>query len=551
MKKPAIFVLACLVGCSIIGGATRSDKAEVSRNLDIFNSLYKVLQTTYVDTIDAEKSINTAINAMLGELDPYTEYIPEKDQESFMTISTGEYGGIGSYIMERKGKVYVSEPQEGSPALKSGLRAGDLFVKIDGDTVDGWKSDKVSSRLKGPAGTKVKVTVKRPYAADSIIDFEITRAKIKVHPVPYYGVTRDNIGYIFLSTFNEKSADEVRNALTELKKDPKVKSIILDLRNNGGGILEGAVKIAGLFVPKGTEIVRTRGKGLLNEKIYKTTSSPVDTEIPLAVLINGGSASSAEIVAGALQDMDRAVIVGSTSFGKGLVQSSRPLPYNGLLKVTVAKYYIPSGRLIQAIDYSNRKPDGSVARIPDSLTKEFQTLHGRTVRDGGGITPDVKVEYPDATRITYNIVRDNWAFDFATRYAATHDSIPAPEEFVVTDEIYDEFKRFIDPEKFSYDKVCETMLSELEKTAKTEGYMTDEAKAQFDVMRGILKHDLDKDLNTNRKEISSFIASEIVGRYYNQRGQIIESLRTDIDVDSAARVLNDIEAYRKLLNRKK
>lgn len=551
MKKLGLFALACLAGAFIIGGATRSNKAEVSRNLDIFNSLYKVLQTTYVDTIDAEKSIGTAIDAMLSELDPYTEYIPEKDQETFMTISTGEYGGIGSFIMERNGNVYVSEPQEGSPAMKAGLRPGDLFVKIDGDTVLGWKSDKVSSKLKGQAGTKVKVTVKRPYVADSIIDIEITRAKIKVHPVPYYGVTRDNIGYIFLSTFNEKSADEVRNALVELKKDPRVKSIILDLRNNGGGILEGAVKVAGLFVPKGTEIVRTRGKGLLNEKIYKTTSNPVDTEMPLAILINAGSASSAEIVAGALQDIDRAVIVGNTSFGKGLVQSSRPLPYNGLLKVTVAKYYIPSGRLIQAIDYSNRKPDGSVARIPDSLTREFKTLHGRTVRDGGGITPDIKVEYPDATRITYNIVRDNWAFDYATRYAATHDSIPTPDKFVVTDEIYDDFKRFIDPEKFSYDKVCETMLADLEKTATTEGYMNDTARAQFEILRGLLKHDLDKDLNTNRKEISDFIASEIVGRYYNQRGQIIESLRGDIAVDSAAIVLNDHTRYRKILNTKK
>lgn len=551
MKKLGLFALACLVGGSIIGGATRSNKAEVSRNLDIFNSLYKVLQTTYVDTIDAEKSIGTAIDAMLSELDPYTEYIPEKDQETFMTISTGEYGGIGSFIMERDGNVYVSEPQAESPAMKAGLRPGDLFVKIDGDTVLGWKSDKVSSKLKGPAGTKVNVTVKRPYVTDSIIDIEITRAKIKVHPVPYYGVTRDNIGYIFLSTFNEKSADEVRDALVELKKDPRVKSIILDLRNNGGGILEGAVKVAGLFVPKGTEIVRTRGKGLLNEKIYKTTSNPVDTDIPLALLINAGSASSAEIVAGALQDIDRAVIVGNTSFGKGLVQSSRPLPYNGLLKVTVAKYYIPSGRLIQAIDYSNRKPDGSVARIPDSLTKEFKTLHGRTVRDGGGITPDIKVEYPDATRITYNIVRDNWAFDYATRYAATHDTIPTPDKFVVTDEIYNDFKNFIDPKKFSYDKVCETMLTELEKTAKTEGYMNDTAKAQFEVLRGLLKHDLDKDLNTNRKEISDFIASEIVGRYYNQRGQIIESLRGDIAIDSAARVLNDPVRYRKTLNAKK
>lgn len=544
--------VAVISGCVIAASAdTRSSKKEISRNLDIFNSIYKALQTTYVDTINAEKSITTAINAMLDEIDPYTEYIPEKNQEDFMTISTGEYGGIGSYIMERDGRVYVSEPHEGSPAHLSGLRAGDMFLVIDGDTVTGMKSADVSSRLKGQAGTKVTVTVKRPYVPDSILTFGIVRSKIEIAPVPYYGVVRGNIGYIQLTTFNEKSADDVKNALVELKKNPDVKSIVLDLRGNGGGLLESAVKIVGLFVPKGTEVLRTRGRGMLNEKIYKTTVSPVDTEIPLAVLINGSSASSSEIVTGALQDLDRAVIVGNRSFGKGLVQSTRQLPYNGMLKVTIAKYYIPSGRLIQAIDYSRRNPDGSVARIPDSLTTVYHTRNGREVRDGGGITPDVTVDYPDMSRLTYNVVTDNWVFDYATKYAAGHDTIPQPEKFEITDEIYDDFKASIDPDSLEYDKLCEVIIAELEKAAKTEGYMNDSVQVQIDALKQSLHHNLDHDLNLNRKEISGYLASEILRRYYFDRGAIIKSLMTDIDLDAAAGILNNPADYRAMLSPRK
>ncbi|MBR6640338.1 MAG: S41 family peptidase, partial [Muribaculaceae bacterium] len=460
LRKFIFLVLTTLVGSSFIA-SSKNDKAAITRNLDIFNSVYKELQVFYVDSIDAEKSINTAINAMLNDIDPYTEYIPAKEQDAFKSMTTGEYGGIGSYIMERDGKVYISEPYEGSPAQRAGLKAGDLIVKIDNDTTLGWKSSKVSERLKGQAGTPLTVVVQRPYVEDSIITINIMREKIQVPSVPYYAVVKENIGYIYLTSFTDKSAKEVRNALVELKKDPRVKSIILDLRSNGGGLLESAVKIVGLFVPKNTEVLRTKGKGHLNEKVYKTTSAPIDTEIPLAVFIDGGSASSSEIVAGALQDLDRAVIIGSRSFGKGLVQSTRQLPYDGLLKVTIAKYYIPSGRLIQAIDYSHRNPDGSVARIPDSLTNVFKTVHGREVRDGGGITPDIKITYPAANRLTYNIVRDNWAFDYATRFAATTPTIASAHDFVITDSIFNDFKEFIDPDKFQYDKVCETMLSDL------------------------------------------------------------------------------------------
>ncbi len=549
MKKLFHTVLVLLCVAMVAQGATRSKKNEISRNLDIFNALFKEMQTFYVDSIDAEKSINTAIRAMLNELDPYTVYIPQSEQAAFRTISTGEYGGIGASISQKSsGDVYVTAPSENSPAYRYGLRAGDQFIMIDNDTVLGIGSDKVSQKLKGQPGTKVNLRIKRPFVTDSILDFTIVREKIVMPSVPYYGVVKDNIGYICLTGFDEKSPKEVKEALTELKKNPAVKSIVLDLRGNGGGLLESAVKIVGLFVPKGTEVLSTRGKGVLNEKVYKTTSAPVDTEIPLAVLVDGNTASSAEIVSGALQDLDRAVIVGNRSYGKGLVQSTRSLPYEGLLKVTTAKYYIPSGRLIQAIDYSHRNPDGSVGRIPDSLTHEFTTAHGRKVRDGGGIVPDVEVEYPEVSRITYNIVRDNWAFDYANKYATTHATIPPIDDFVITDSIYEDFKGFIDPAKFNYDKVCEMMLNQLREAAGIEGYMTDSVKAQFDVLEGMLKHPLEKDLDTNRKAIEPYLAREIAQRYYFQRGEIIEALKDDQGLDEAERVLNDKAEYRRLLS---
>lgn len=552
-KKPIasrILMIAALSAITMTAiSATRSNKSVISRNLDIFNSIYKELQTNYVDTIDAEKSINTAIDAMLNQIDPYTEYIPANKQDEFATMTTGEYGGMGSYIVERPGKgVIISEPQEGSPAHLAGLRAGDLIMKIDTTDVTKWHSDKVSERLKGQAGTKMTLTIKRPYDNDSIKTIDIIRRKIQVPAVPYYGVQRGNIGYIELTSFTDKAAQEVRDAVIQLKKNPEVKSIILDLTGNGGGLMEAAVKIVGIFVPKGTEVLRTRGKGLLNEKVYKTTQPPVDTEIPLAVLIDGSSASSSEIVAGSLQDLDRAVIIGSRSYGKGLVQSTRQLPYDGLLKVTVAKYYIPSGRLIQAIDYSHRNPDGSVARIPDSLTTVFTTLHGRKVRDGGGITPDIAVEYAEYNRLLFNLIRNNWVFDYATKFTASNSSIPPVKDFTITDSIFNDFKAFIDPAKFEYDKVCETMLSQLRDLAKNEGYMNDSIKAQFYILSGMLKHDLDHDLNHNRTTIERLLACEITRRYYFHRGGQEEFLKRDEALDSAAIILNDINRYNAILS---
>lgn len=537
MKKLTLLA-ALLVAISVIApAATRSKKSEISRNLDIFNALYKELQTFYVDSIDAEKSINTAIAAMLNDIDPYTEYFSAKEQDQFRTMTTGEYGGIGSVIQQTPKGVVVVEPYKGSPAQQAGLRPGDIFLQIDGDTVSSWTSDKVSEKLKGQSGSTLKLVMKRPWVEDSILNFELKRGKIQMPSVPYVGMIRPGIGYVGLTTFSEKSYPEVRAGVEQLIKDG-AKGLILDLRGNGGGLVESAVEILGMFLPKGTTVLTTRGKGVLNEKVYRTSVNPVDTKIPLAVLVDGSSASAPEIVTGALQDLDRAVVIGNRSFGKGLVQSTRELPYDGLLKVTVAKYYIPSGRLIQAIDYSHRNPDGSVARIPDSLTSVFKTAGGREVRDGGGITPDIKIEYPEVNRMTFNVVRDNWAFDFANKYAAEHDTVASPETFEVTDEIYEQFKNFIDPAKFNYDKVCENAIEQLREIAKVEGYMNDSTSAQFDILASMLKHDLKRDLDLNRKNLSPYIAREILNRYYFNRGEVIYSLRDDEAVDSAVEILS-------------
>ncbi len=527
---------------------TSTRDTRIARNLDIFNSLFKELNAFYVDSLDIDKSMETAINAMLDDVDPYTEYIPASARADFMVISTGEYGGIGSYIYERDGNVYISEPYQDSPAAKAGLKPGDRIIMIDGDSVKGWASDKVSEHLKGQASTQLKLVIARKYDPDSIKTFTITREKIKVDPVSYYGVTNGNIGYIALETYNEHSAANVKRALLELKKNPEVKNIVLDLRGNGGGLLESAIQIVGLFVPKGTQVLQTRGKTKQQERTYKTTEEPVDTKIPLAVLIDGGSASAAEITAGALQDLDRAVVIGSRSFGKGLVQATRQLPFDALFKVTVSKYYIPSGRLIQEIDYSKRDTDGSPKQAVDSTAQQFHTAHGRLVTGGGGITPDIKIEPAQASRLVYNIVRDGWAFDYAVKYASEHPTIPKPEDFTITDEIFNDFKSFVDPEKFQYDKVCETSFASLKKTAETEGYLNDETKAEFDRLEKLLKHDLDKDLDLNRSQLEKLLSKEIIKGYYYQRGQMIYALKQDKCTQSASEMFNKPGEYERILN---
>ena len=520
----------------------------IARNLDIFNTLFKELNALYVDSLDIDKSMETAINAMLEDVDPYTEYIPAKEREDFMVISTGEYGGIGSYIYERDGKVYISEPYEGSPAAKAGMRPGDRIMMIDGESVEGWDNGKVSEHLKGQPSTPISVTVVRRYDPDSVKTFNLIREKIKVDPVSYYGVIHENIGYIALDTYNEHSAANVKSALLDLKNNPAVKNIVLDLRGNGGGLLESAIQIVGLFVPKGTQVLQTRGKTKQQERNYKTTEEPVDTEIPLAVLVDGGTASAAEITAGALQDLDRAVVLGTRSFGKGLVQATRQLPFDALFKVTVSKYYIPSGRLIQEIDYSQKDEAGNPKHTVDTTAQQYSTAHGRVVKGGGGITPDIVIEPQKASRLVYNIVRDNWAFDYAVKYAAEHPAIPAPEDFKITDEIYNDFKAFIDPEKFEYDKVCEKSLESLRQTAEDEGYLNDETKAEFERLEKLLKHDLDKDLDLHRDDIEKLLGKEIIKNYYYQRGQMIFALSKDRVTARASEMFNKDGEYEKILN---
>ena len=557
-KIKALILLSAVAAVSIFAAptavgetASTTPKADIVKGIDIFTSIYKALHINYVDSLDSRKAVRNAVDYMLDQLDPYCEYIPVEEQEEFRSVATGEYGGVGSTIMERNSNIYFSEPFDGSPAAKAGIRAGDLIVSVDGVKTAGKKSPEVSEMLRGQAGTMVNVVVKRPYVADSVLTFNFKREKILRPSVPYYGVVSPGVGYIKLTSFTDKSYNEVRSALIDMKKRDNITSLILDLRDNGGGLLDAAIKIVGLFVDKNTLVLQTKGKSHLSEKTFRTTLAPVDTSIRLAVLINGNSASASEITAGALQDLDRAVVIGRRSYGKGLVQSTVELPYGDLLKVTIAKYYIPSGRLIQAIDYSRRNDDGSVARMPDSLTTVFKTVGGREVRDGGGITPDIPIELPDINRLIYNIATQYWAFDFANKYRAEHPTIPPAEEFVVTDEIYDEFKAFIDPKKIEYDKPMEKWMDALKEAAKSEGYMTDSVKTRLDELSRMLKHDLNRDLDFNRKQLSEILAREIVSRYYYDRGQIIEDLKSDEDKAKAVEILSEVAKYRAILSPKK
>ncbi len=554
MKKTRLLrILPAAVAVAALGltlSAQKSHDASLARNLNNFNSIVKQVELHYVDTINTDQSFKAAIEAFLASTDPYTEYYSADDQEKLQKMTTGEYGGIGSYIMQRNGSSFISQPMEGSPAAKGGLRPGDHIIRVDTTDVEKKESDFVTRLLKGVPGTKVRVTVKRPYVADSIQTFEIMRAKVQ-EPSMGYDTIINGIGYLRLTSFIDKTPAEVRRVLEKFKEDNGLKGIVIDLRGNGGGLVESAVDLVGCFVPKGTEVVHTIGRDPLQEKIYKTTRKPVFPEIPLAVLIDGGSASASEIVAGSLQDLDRAVLIGSRSFGKGLVQTPVQLPYGGLLKVTVAKYYLPSGRLIQAVDYSHRNADGTVARVPDSLTNVYRTANGREVRDGGGLRPDTTVDWGTINRLVYNIVADNWAFDFATKFAAANPTICQPKDFEITDEIYGDFKKFIDPEKFKYDKVCEELVKQLRTAAETEGYMNDETKAQLDRITELLTHNLDHDLDTHRDEIAEYLGSEIVGRYYYDKGKMAFELKNDKALKLAEEILKDSNLYNKELGIKR
>ena len=554
MKKLLIAICAITVvaiaGIGNFGAAREPNKNAMSNNMYLFNQIFKEVQAGYVDSLDADALTRRAIDAMLSGIDPYTEYYPPEEVEDLTTISSGTYGGIGSIISTRDGRVYISHPTWGTPSRKAGLRHGDVILEINGEAVDsGMPVDKVSRRLRGQAGSTVTVKVRRPWVeTDSTLTFDLVRRNIEVNPLPYFGVDSAGVGYIRLITFNNKSAGAVRDAVNAMKREGRLRGLILDLRSNGGGLLESAVQIVGLFVPKGTEVVRMRGSEDSGEKIYKTTRKPLDTEVPLVVMIDESTASSSEIVAGALQDLDRAVIVGSRSYGKGLVQSSRPLFNNGMVKITTARYFIPSGRLIQAIDYRHRDSHGNPARIPDSLTKVWYTAAGRPVRDGGGITPDVAVADTAMNRLLYNVISDMWAYDFANRFRARHDSISV--DWTVDDSVFADFKAFIDPARFKYDRMSEMGIDYLRDAARLEGYLNDSVEAQIDRLAAMMRHDLQRDLDFNRDELIEIIDGEISERYFDDGLLVKRSLRYDLEADTARAVVLDPVRYRALLTPK-
>ena len=553
MQRKSILGLVCSLllsgAVAPVGAQVKDNRFEVSKNLDIFNALVKEVEMFYVDTVDVEKTVRRGINAMLGGLDPYTEYIPEEEMGDFKQMVTGEYGGIGSYIRQRNknGGALIAEPFEGMPAAEAGLKAGDLILAIDTIDVSKMQSDKVSELLKGVPNSKMTLTIQRP-GEKKPRKFEIMRKKVLVDQVTWYGVRNDSVGYIYLKGFTDKSAQEVKDAFIDLKKNHNIKSLVLDLRNNGGGILDGAVQIVGMFSPKGSEVVSTKAKNPAMNRTYRTPVEPIDTVMPIAVLINGGSASAAEILSGGLQDMDRAVLVGQRSFGKGLVQAPRELPYNGSLKVTISKYYIPSGRCIQQMDYTHRKEDGSVEAIPDSLTSVFYTKNGRPVRDGGGVRPEFEVEEPKMPTMMYYLAVDTVLMDYVTEWVQKHKTIPPVEEFELSDEDFEAFKAYASEKKFTYDRQSEKALKNLKEVAEFEGYLNEDSTL-FKALEEKLTPNLNRDFDRFKKEVKKLLSAEIVKRYYYQKGELIFNLRDDEVLDKALEVLADPEMYRKALEK--
>ena len=529
---------------------------QIAKNLDLINAIFKELDMFYVDTINPEEMIQNGVEGMLALTDPYTEYYPEEEVSSLKEMTTGKYGGIGAAIRyyEAKDRIAIIEPTEGMPAAEAGVKAGDIILSVGGkEMVRGDMkpqdfSSKVSEALRGEPGTSFVLKVLRPLKNDStVLEFQITRKNIRTNPIPYSGMVRDSIGYLALSSFTENSAKDFKKAFIELKRKGAT-SIIIDLRDNGGGSLSEAVDIVNLFVPKGQEIVVTKGKLKQGQGSFKTQSEPVDTQIPIAVLVNGGTASASEIVSGSMQDLDRAVVIGTRTFGKGLVQTIRPLPYNGSLKVTTSKYYIPSGRCIQAIDYAKKNADGSVARIPDSLTHVFHTVAGREVRDGGGIRPDIEVKGDRIPNIVFYLMNDDLIFDYATQYCWDHPTLASVDDFKLTDADYENFKKLVKSRDFTYDRQSEKLLKNLKEVAEFEGYM-DEASEEFKALEKKLNHNLDRDLDVFAKPIKEYISQEIVTRYFYQRGAVMERLKDDDDLKKAIEVLGDKEQYRKILRK--
>lgn len=549
MRKLSKIIAAALLALLFIQTTKADDKHrhQLARQISIYNSIIKELNLFYVDSIMPEKMINKSIEAMLRNLDPYTVYYPEDKNEELKMMTTGKYAGIGSIIRYHTGKktTAIAEPYEGMPAQKAGLMAGDLILSIDGVPVQGMSTDSVSDMLRGEPGTKLTLEIERP-GEKGKKRFTLERESIALPPVTYYGMYGEKSGYILLESFTEDCAKQMRRAVVELKKRG-AESFIIDLRSNGGGLLDEAVEIVNLFIPKGKTIVTTKGKIKQANEIYKTEKEPIDTVSPIVVLVDGQTASASEIVAGSLQDLDRAVIIGERTFGKGLVQSTRKVNHGGYLKLTTAKYYIPSGRCVQALDYSHMIDDGKTTRVPDSLTTVFHTAAGREVRDGGGIRPDIEPKSEELSTLLYYLIQDMAIFDFATEFRIKNKSIASPEEFTISDEVYDEFTAYLKSTGFSYDLQSAKILANLKKMIEFEGY-TDITKSEIEALEKKLHANLDHSLKHFSKNVKDMLATEIIKRYYGQKGEIIYNMREDIDLKESLKVLNDSNSYRKILS---
>ncbi|RIY10282.1 S41 family peptidase [Hymenobacter rubripertinctus] len=517
---------------------------EIAKNLDIFATLFKEVNTYYVDEVPPAKLVKTGIDAMLKSLDPYTNYIPEDDIEDFRTMTTGQYGGIGAVVVKRNGKTVVQAAYEGYPAQKAGLLPGDEILNINGVIVDKKSNADISKLLKGQANSVVKLMVTR-YGQDAPVEINITRDKIQVDNVPYYGMLTADIGYFQLAGFTVDAGKEVRLAVARLKEQG-AKKLIFDIRDNPGGLLNEAVNISNLFVDKGRDIVSTKGKVSDWNKTYKALDMPLDTQIPIVVITSNRSASASEIVSGVLQDYDRAVLVGERTFGKGLVQATRPLSYNSQLKVTTAKYYIPSGRCIQEIDYSHRADDGTLGKVPDSLRTAFKTQAGRTVFDGGGVAPDVEVNDREIADITRVLLQKSYLFDYATRYRSEHPTIATARQFKLTDADYQKFVDYLKDKDINYSTDAEKSLADLTKKVKAEKHY-DDVKTELEAMRRKVTTNKANDLTRFKPEIREMLEQEIVSRYYFQKGSIEASFDDDPNILMALNVLNDQPRYTALL----
>ena len=549
--KRKIFTLLLILATlpSITMKADDKHKFHLSRQVQIINSIIKDLNLFYVDSIMPEIMITKGINAMLANLDPYTQYYPKDKAEELKMMTTGKYAGIGSVIRFHtdKNTTVLSEPYEGMPAQKAGLKAGDLLITIDGKPVKGMNTDSVSDMLRGEPGTKLTIEYERP-GKKGTSKVKIERESIAMPAIPYYGLQENNIGFIQLTSFTDGCAKEMRRAIIELKKQGAT-SFVIDLRSNGGGLLNEAVDIVNLFIPKGQTIVTTKGKTKQANEVYVTTNDPIDLNSPIAILVDGETASASEIVAGSLQDLDRAVIIGSRTYGKGLVQSTREITDGGYLKLTTARYYIPSGRCVQALDYSHVIDQGKTSRVPDSLTTVFHTAAGREVRDGGGIRPDVEPKSEELSTLLYYLMRDMAIFDFATEYTLKNETITPAETFEISDRDYDEFKKLLKSRNFSYDLISVKVLNDLKKAMEFEGF-AEIAKEEIASLEKKLQANLDHSLTHFEKDIRILIASEIVTRYYGQKGTIIYSLNKDTELKEAYTILVNEKRYKEILTPK-